>query len=286
MRKGAKQAAAQTFSSLSKALGKVFHSLAPLLALFSLGAEGCSPKRPPQPTPPALSAQDLLNLLKTRQRSFQTLRGLVRVEYEDGKRKESGRQVVAVAGPDRFRLETFSPVGLASLAVCDGEKLAVYFPQENTVYRGAATPLNLARFLGVALSPREAVALLLGLLPLDGEGAQVKLGLEENEGLYRLELFWPNAEKQLFWFDRHTLHLLRSKEFGPHQAPSFEAYFAAYQKVQDLWFPLEMTFLDQESHRRVVLSYERVELNQDLPAELFTFPPQPGTKEVVLDRLP
>ena len=91
-----------------------------------------------------------------------------------------------MVAPDQFRLELFSPIGIMSLITCDGRALAAYFPREKTIYRGTATPLNVARFTRVMLSARDIASLLLGLppvLPLDNVVGTV--GFDADKGWFR-----------------------------------------------------------------------------------------------------
>ena len=53
------------------------------------------------------------------------------------------------------------------MVAASGGHLAIYEPSQNTFYRGASTADTLSRFARIPLPPREAIKLLLGLLPDD-----------------------------------------------------------------------------------------------------------------------
>ena len=192
---------------------------------------------------------------------------------------------MAVARPDRFRLEIFSPVGIASLTTCDGKTLAAYFPQENTIYRGAATPLNVALYLRVVLSVKEAVNLLLGFPAVHTSAAEARMSLDEGRGRYRLELSLANAGKQVLWFDERTLLLAKSEEIASDGSPLFAVSFADYREINGLRFPFEIAFFAEQGKWQVTLYYERVELNPSLADHLFTLPSRPGVKEIEVNTL-
>ncbi len=161
------------------------------LLLLALGLGGCAtlhlPSLVPSTSTPTLagavpSAQELLSQLEARRQSLTSLRGLARVTYKDANDKGSAKQAIAVAAPDRFRWELFSPIGVAALVTSNGTRLSTYFPGEKILYRGAATPENVARFTRVFLSPREIVGLLLGapvLPPMKGN-CTVRLDTDHN----------------------------------------------------------------------------------------------------------
>jgi len=276
--------------------------LHPYLVILLLAfAVGCAPRRLPQAPPPPLSAEHLLASLEARRHALAALRGVARVEYQDAHERGSARQAVAVARPDRFRLEIFSPVGLASLTTCDGKILAAYFPQENTIYRGAATPLNVARYLRIVLSVKEAVNLLLGFPPVLSQAspelsrrvegavppsaAEARMNLAEGRGRYRLDLSLANAGKQVLWFDDRTLLPTKSEEIASDGSPIFTVSFADYREINGLRFPFEIAFFDEQGKWQVTLHYERVELNPSLADHLFTLPSRPEVKEVEVDAL-
>jgi outer membrane lipoprotein-sorting protein len=211
---------------------------------------------------------------------------VARVEYQDTHERRSARQAIVVARPDRFRLEIFSPVGIAFLTTCDGRTLAAYSPQENTIYRGAATPLNLARYLHVVLSVREAVDLILGFPAVHTSIAETRISLDGDRDRYRLELSLSNAGKQVLWFDKRTLLLTKSEEIASDGSLLFAVNFTKYQEINSLWFPFEIAFFNEQEKWRVALHYERVELNPNLTDNLFSLPSKPGVKEVEVDALP
>lgn len=193
---------------------------------------------------------------------------------------------MAVVRPDRFRLEIFSPIGVVSLTTCDGETLAAYFPRENTIYRGAATPLNVARYLRVVLSVKEVVDLLLGFPAVRASAAEARVSLDGDRSRYRLELSLANAGKQVLWFDGRTLLLAESEEIAPDGSPLLTVSFADYREINGLWFPFEIALRDGQGKWQVTLHYERVELNPSLADTLFILPSRPEVKEVEVDTLP
>ena len=65
--------------------------------------------------------------LTARRTHITSLRGLARIVYKDTAEKGTARQAVAVTAPDHFRLELFSPVGIAALVTTDGQQLAAPF---------------------------------------------------------------------------------------------------------------------------------------------------------------
>ena len=230
------------------------------------------------PTP-----HELLTPLIARRAQVTSLRGLARIVYKDTAEKGTARQAVAVTAPDRFRLELFSPIGIAALITTDGQTLAAYLPQEKTIYRGAASPQNAARFLRVMLSASQIASLLLGLplLPMDSDGGTVRL--DSQEEMYVLTLPIPRGGMQIFTFDRKRLHLAKWEVQTGDGNTIARMTLADYRIVQGQIFPFEIMLTDLQGSQEATIYYEQLELNPTLPPALFTLAAIAGVQEANLD---
>ncbi|MFZ5584751.1 MAG: hypothetical protein ACOZHQ_02365 [Thermodesulfobacteriota bacterium] len=100
----------------------------------------------------------------------------------------SGEQRILGRFPDRLRAEVMGPFGKpALLFICDGARMAVLAYGENKGYVGPATRGNVARFLGLALTPAEVYTLLTGSVPLI-PNAQARVYASSAPGQALLEL--------------------------------------------------------------------------------------------------
>jgi outer membrane lipoprotein-sorting protein len=264
--------------------------LSSLLVFFlTVGLSSCSVSRPPQPpqvpSPKLPSSQQLLAGLEARRQALTSLRGLARVMYADSQEKGSAKQAVAVSAPDRFRLELFSPIGIASLSVCDGHTLAAYFPTDKTLYRGTATPLNVARFTRVVLSPREVASVLLGLPPLPQQRETLAVDFDEEKDWYRCSLPLSEGRTQVWWFEPKTLLLRRWEVTMNNGGVLAYMTLADYRNVNDQVFPFEIVLSDKQNQQEATIHYERVELNPALSDTLFTLAPINGVREIDIDAL-
>ena len=127
--------------------------------------------------------------------------------------------------PDRLRAEIDGPFGKpALLLICDGVRLAVLNHGEGKGYLGPATRTNLARFLGLMLTPAEIFTLLGGSTPLLPEAGgqvfassvpdQAVLNLQDGAGLKQGVIFSPGdyAVHQAWLSDRDGGEI--SAQFG------------------------------------------------------------------------
>jgi len=259
-----------------------------VFVLLLFGVNGCATLR--SPTVPSAqqratlpSAQELLQTLETRRQTLTSLRGLARVIYKDTQEKGTAKQAVAVAAPDRFRWELFSPVGVAALVASNGNQLSTYFPSEKVLYRGAATAENVARFTRVSLSPREIVGLLLGapVLPATTDSCSIQLDTEKE--WHRLTCPAAGQAGVQLWFEPQTLRLRRVEIQAADGTTTRRMDLADYRTVGEYAFPFEIVLSDLQGQQQASIFYERVELNPHPPDSIFTLASLNGVREVDAD---
>ena len=257
-----------------------------VLAGLVVWGSGCAARQPapPAPPPPASipSAQELLAPLAARQQAIAGLRGLAKVSYRDTHEKGSATQAVALAAPDRFRLEMFSLLGVVAIHTCDGQRLAAYFPRDKVLYRGVASPFNIARVTQVLLSAREITRLLMGLPPFPLEGTFVPVR-REPAGVYRLDFRRSDGSLITLRFESETLRLtgwVIRDATGTLQA---QGELGDYRQVQGIFFPFAISLSDAQGAQQVSLAYREVSVGPVPPAALFRLDLPTGVEEVDID---
>ena len=251
---------------------------------------GCAPRRPAPTPPPTVPDQlppihELLAPLNARLEDPAGLHGLAKVTYRDAEQRGSATHAVAVAPPDRFRLESFSLVGVAALHACDGQTLAAYFPREGIVYRGEANPASIARCTRLRLSPAQVVRLLLGLPPfaVGTDGAEVRV---EPTGKYRVHLPHPDRGHATLRFDAQTRRLRGWEVVGAAGEVTARGDLDGYRPVAGRMVPFTIRLFDPKAGRHVRVEYRELEAGAELPASLFTVSAPAGVEEVDLDAEP
>lgn len=267
------------------------HRTIVIVCLLASVLSSCTPRQPTRlPTSVIPSgergvptAQQLLTALRIRQQQTKSLRGLARVTYKDSEEKGSARQAVAVSAPDHFRVELFSPIGIAALVTTDGQQLAAYFPKEKTIYRGTASAANAGRFLRLMLSVGDISSLLLGLpfsLPNEEEST-VRRDTEHDWHVLSAPINGEN--RQTFVFDTRKHQLLKWEVQNPEGTVLARMELADYRTVQGQEFPHEILLTDIQGGQVAGIYYEQVELNLVLADTLFTLQPITGVQEENLD---
>lgn len=242
-----------------------------LLALaLSMALASCvrSPGGPAVgPLPGAPVVEQRLQARRLAVKSF-IMSGQVEVVASQG--ELHGDHVILGAFPDRLRAEVVGPFGQPLLrVVTDGARLTVLAFRENRAYQGPASRANLARFLGLALSPAEVYAVLAGgppLLPAEAKASvmptsldgQAMLKLVDPGGRVAQELIFALSDYavQRAWLQEASGRWGLELEYGQMQ-PALASRYPRYVKV-----------VDQEG-RLLVLDNDQVELNSRLDLALF-----------------
>ncbi len=259
-----------------------------VLAGLIVWGNGCTARRPsPPPSPsqtlaPLPSAPELLAPLHARQRAITGLRGLAKVSYRDAHEKGSATQAVALATPDRFRLELFTLLGVAAIHTCDGQQLAAYLPRDKVLYRGVASPFNIARLTQVLLSAREVTRLLMGLPPFVVEGAVAPVR-REPAGTYRLDFRRSNGSLTTLRFEAETNRLTGWAVRDATGALQAQGELGDYRLVQDIFFPFAISLSDAQGAQQVSLVYREVSVGPIPSAALFRLDTPTGVEEIDID---
>jgi hypothetical protein len=126
--------------------------LAALLALVAAFA-GCATVRPPPPQVAADAAAAL------------SYSGSLRVSVKGDEVRGRSQVLLAFRRPASVRIEIPGPAGARLLAVAGEERLTAVFPSDRAVFETAASAAGLDALIGVALTPRELMDMLVGVAP-------------------------------------------------------------------------------------------------------------------------
>jgi hypothetical protein len=165
---------------------------------------------------------------------------------------------------------------LAVLATSGGA-LSLYDARARVLYRGPATPENLARLVPIALSPEELAAILCGAAPLlEGEATRADPG----RGYVTLELRARDRTESLrvgpgAAVERAALRV--SAAAGPS---GWDLEIAREEASGGGSFPSEVTLSTEAPEVRLRLTWQEAEWNAPVDAALFS-PAAPRGARVV-----
>lgn len=195
-----------------------------------------------------------------------------------------GDHLILGAAPGRLRAEVVGPFGQPLLrVVTDGIHLTVLAFRENRAYQGPASRANLARFLGLALSPNEVFAVLAGgppLLPADAKADLAPATLDSQAILQMLDASGQVAQRVLF--DRGDFAVRRAWLQERQGRWALELEYGNLQPDLGSRYPRFLKVSDQEG-RLLVLDNQELKLNTGPDLNLFQGQVPPGME---VTRLP
>ena len=249
-------------------------------AAFLCWATACVTPVSFQPLPPGDPRPDqLLESWAERSSQRQRLRGVARlaVDGHDGSVQLRGKQLVVLERPSRLRVEIlgFLNQSLAVIAT-DGEGFEVYRADGQSYETGEVDEHLLWKEAGIDLSPDEAVAVLLGV-PISEPLPAPASAVRDADGRIRIDL----ADARGVVVQRVTFdpagQLRVFEVLDDSGAVAWAAQFDAYRDVGGSPFAHSVEVDVRSGMTHAEISFRNVELNPDLPPEMFRlFPPGGG----------
>ena len=253
----------------------------PLSLILSCLVAGCAATRvtPPHPAPAVLpSAAEIDAALAARRDSVHSLRALARLRYRDAAQSVTSREAIVVARPDRVRVEVLSLFGSVFLLVAEDGQMTAYAREENTVYRGQASPQNLERYVRLGLPVDELVDIVLGTPPPRHGRAQVSF--DEAAGAIRLHRSFDQGA-QTVWLSDASLPLA-TEEVGADGTARWRATFGAYEEHGGVPVATRIALDLPAWSQSMEITLQDVEVNPTLDRSAFAFQVPAGSKVVDL----
>jgi hypothetical protein len=247
-----------------------------LAGVALLPAVGCHPRQPPPDL--SLDPAQLLIQVQAAQSPLDRVRGDARLRIRSSKGSGTVRQFTAAQRPDRIHLEELDFFGNpVAVLVAAGGRFSFYDARQKVLYRGAATPANLARLVPLPLSAEDLVSILLGTAPLlDGR----PVSAVPDDGRLRLRLEATGAAQEL-WVGAHAaVEKAARTDAGGAGPRSWEVEFFRREERDGALFPGSFTLRSRPGQVDVELTWTEVEVNGALDPRLFE-PPAPKGARVV-----
>lgn len=241
-----------------------------ILLFLVFCAVGCASLRGHPPSREAVFSRELrrelVGTLKARNDRIRSLRGLATVRYGSRLFGARGETAILTRLPSDLRIDGLSEFGLYDTQlVSSGGQLTIYWAGDNHFYRGLASREQFARYLSVSLNPEEAIFLLAGKIPLEGEEDYV---LETRKKGRALTLRGRKSDIELE--RRETAYF--PVRFTAYDVDGSHDYVVAYDDFQELagtWFPNRLVARFHEPSLKIEVHYRGVEINPPIDKGLF-----------------
>jgi hypothetical protein len=254
-------------------------ALAAFLAITFAGCAARDTARTPTPPDKLPTVFEVDSLLSERRNAVRGMRALARLHYRHPEGNDSSREAIVVGRPDRLRVEVLSLFGAVFVLTANEGEFTAYARQENTVYRGTASPENMWRYARIGLPVVDLVDLVLGTPPqrtetwshvsYDEESGWIQLSQELKSGI------------QAVWIEANLPRAAEFRdEFGDVQ---WRAYFEDYREEAGIPIAMRIRLEVPDADHSVEIALEDVDINPALADDLFRIAEPPGSRTVVLD---
>jgi outer membrane lipoprotein-sorting protein len=235
---------------------------------------------PPAPGAPAhLNGQvaQLTSAMAERDRALQAMQTSAVMEYSNGDQHVKAREDLVVRRPASLRVEAMSPFGVALIVAAQDSRLQIFEPSRNTLMHGTASAATLARFARIPMAPRDAVGLLMGIVP-EAQNSATPDSVANDGGVTVLTYSAAGGKSRELGFENNQLVMVREREAGG--AVNYEIRYADYHDIGGVMFPYQVDaeFPAVETH--VSFRYRRPIVNGAVPDSAFVLNPGPNARQV------
>ncbi len=260
------------------------------LSVFILLLGGCQgalqKSSPERPARLIATTAPLWQHLQLRRKSYQTLKGLAQFRLSGPEGGGALDNTVFVF--DRFdnvRLEGLGPFGQPLfLYTFADQRFALYLPQQRRLFAGGSSPEPFVRLIGLAIEPGLLPYVLIGDIPLTTWPAPGPLTYLADDDLYVWEGAVPDSPWHYrVWFDPYRLLPVRLELASPPQQTVLNVTYDDFRELDGFILPYRIAMVQPQTQRQVVWTYNDVELNRGVSANLFQMRVPPGTERIELD---
>ena len=250
-----------------------------IIALLMLSA--CATITPPEAETSAavgkVDVSSLTNAMAERDRALVSLQTTAVMEYTNGTDHVKAREDLVVRRPASLRVEAMSPFGVALIVAAQDTRLQIFEPSKNTLMRGTADAATLARFARIPMAPRDAVGLLMGIVP-EAQTTSPPESLTVKDGMTVLAYAEADHSRRELGFQDGQLAMVRKRT--PVGAINFDIRYTDYHDIGGVMFAYKVDADFPAAETRVSFVYQRPIVNGKIADSVFMLTPGPDAKQI------
>ncbi len=212
-----------------------------------------------------------------RDRALESLQTSAVMEYTSGTDHVKAREDIVVRRPDCLRVEAMSPFGVALIVAAQDSRLQIFDPSKNTLMRGTADAATLAKFARIPMAPRDAVGLLMGIVP-DAQTTAPPDTVSTEGDMTVLAYVEADQSRRELGFEDGQLAMVRKRTIAG--AVNFEIRYSDYRDIGGVMFAYKVAADFPAAETRVSFAYQRPIVNGTVADSMFTLTPGPDAKLV------
>ena len=218
-----------------------------------------------------------------RDRALESLQTSAVMEYTNGADHVKAREEIAVRRPASLRVEAMSPFGVALIVAAQDARLQIFEPSKNTLMHGTADAATLARFARIPMAPRDAVGLLMGIVP-EAQATAPPDSVTTEGDMTVLTYVEADRSRRELGFQNNQLAMVRQRTSAG--IIGFEIRYADYHDIGGVMFAYKVDAEFPLVETKVGFVYKRPIVNGKIADSIFTLTPGPDAKQIDIGMTP
>ncbi|HIC90999.1 MAG TPA: DUF4292 domain-containing protein [Syntrophaceae bacterium] len=240
------------------------------ISLGLLPLLGCAPKKALKRPSFIPSSHHLINTIHERNESIRSLKGIGKITYVNGDKKQHGKILVMGLKPTYLRFDVIGFWGNPTLSfITDGTQISLLSYSERRLYKGNIDSQGFCQIWPLALGIQNILSIISGNIPLIEYGREeVEYSLKE--ALYVIQLISKDgSKKQKIWLDVSNLNCVKGEVVDHKEGLLFRIEFAKFKKAGNLASPfLVKTYMPNE-RTQFSIKFKDLVLNSHITKEDF-----------------
>tara|TARA_B100000315_G_scaffold94826_1_gene87160 strand:+ start:14142 stop:14987 length:846 start_codon:yes stop_codon:yes gene_type:complete len=217
-----------------------------------------------------------------RLKSFEDLKALAEISIHFPQKKIKRKNVILLRNDPAIRLEVLSISGKPFLYfTADSQHTTVYYPDRNTIFRGASSPENIARILGTNIELNNIVTFLSGNFNIPPQFQKIEL--YESKDFYLIKFLLKNNETSRVFVDKENYLPSQINSGNLDDDDTITIQYSDYIKINNYSLPFKINIKRPKKKQEITVKYKKALLNQGVSSESFTIPFFRGVKILPLE---
>ena len=212
---------------------------------------------------------------------FKDLKALAEIAIKFSLKKIKRKNVVHLRNDPALRFEVLSISGKPFIYfTVNSLQTSIYYPDNNTIYRGASSPKNIARIIGTDIELNNIFTILSGNFKIPSKVQKIEL--YENKDFYLMTFYFKNNETKNVFVDKEN-YLPSMIEYQDSEGDLISIQYADYKQIDKYFLPFVINIKRAEKNQEIDIRYKKVSLNQGVSDSSFTIPTFRGVKILPLE---
>ena len=213
---------------------------------------------------------------------FEDLKALAEISIHFPQKKIKRKNVILLRNDPAIRFEVLSISGKPFLYfTANSQHTTVYYPDRNTIFKGASSPQNIARILGTNIELNNIITFLSGNFNTPPQFQKIEL--YESKDFYLIKFFLKNNKTKSVFVDKENYFPSQINYYNLDEDDMITIQYSDYKKINNYSLPFKINIKRPKKKQEIIIKYKKVLLNKGISDASFTIPFLRGVKILPLE---